>query len=84
MIDLIDPARKTIFRFTTDDQSAVEFFCVGMLGAHYHEGGCIFSLPHNTGKRKKWAKYSVTIVKTKVTKKHVKFEMGSHTQKELS
>jgi len=86
MIDLIDPLRKTIYRFTTNVQSAVEFFCIGMLGAHYHEGkgGCIFSMPINTGKNKKWSKFSVTMVKTRLTKKHYKFEMGSHIQEELS
>lgn len=82
MIDLIDESRKIIFRFTTNEQAAVEDFCL-MIGHHYHEGGAIFSTPAMTGERKKWRKYAVTMVKTKVTRRGYKFVMGAPIQEEL-
>lgn len=82
MIDLIDESRKIIFRFTTDEQAAVEKFCL-MIGHHYRKGGAIFSTPAMTGERRKWRKYGVTIVKTKITMRGYKYVMGDSVQEEL-
>jgi len=84
MIDLIDNERKIIYRFTTNIQSAVEYFCISMIGYHYNTLGAIFSHPVDTGKNSEWKDYNVTIVKVKLINKHYQFQMGSDIQEELS
>lgn len=81
MLDLIIPQNKNIFRFTTDVQSALEYFCINVLNLTYED--CIFSGPIYTGSKKKFNKYAVCIVKTKVTKKGYKFELGTKIQNDL-
>jgi hypothetical protein len=76
MIDLIDKSRKVIFRFTTDDQAAVEYFCIS-IGHHYGVGGAYFS---ESKKTKVPRGYQITMVKTTVTRKSYRFEMGPHLQ----
>ena len=82
MIDLIVPQNKNIFRFTTDIQSAVEYFCINVLNMTYED--CSFSHPVDTGNKKKYANYSVCIVKTSVHKNGYKFQIGTRIQEELS
>lgn len=81
MIDLIDLKRKTIYRFTTDIQGAVEYFAHNILNDPMR-GGTHLSLPTDTGED--YPNYPLTIVKVKVTKKDYKFELGTHIQRELS
>jgi hypothetical protein len=85
MIDLIDDERKIVFRFDTDVQSAVENFCIE-IGHHYSDGGAVFSFPENSfrrGSKRKRKDYLTTYVKTVVTKRGYKFEIGSHLRKIL-
>lgn len=85
MIDLIVPAHKNIYRFYTMNgdvvQSAVEYWCINVMNLTYDD--CIFSLPIDTGNKKKYQKYSVTMVKSIVTKKSYKFELGSYIQSQF-
>lgn len=90
MLDLIDFKRKVIYRFTTDIQSAVEHFCVSVIGYHYGKNGAVFSHPADTFgviKRsyegRKPDKFLVTIVKTTVGKRGYKYEISDHIQRSL-
>ena len=88
MIDLIDVKRKIIYRFNTDIQSAVEYFCVAIIGFNYGKDGALFSFDtsqthrviENNGKR--FEHFLTTFVKTKVSKKGYRYEMGSGIEME--
>ena len=75
MIDLVDFKRKTIYRFDTDIQSAVEYFCISVIGYHYGKGGAIFSDPTDTDKIMNRKHMCVTNVKVRITKTKYKFEI---------
>jgi hypothetical protein len=92
MIDLIVPSRCIVYRFipvqeikstnTTKAHSAVEYFCIAILGYQRNvlskKRAAIFILPQITNTHKKWSKFPVIIVKITLTKKDYKYEMGSH------
>lgn len=80
MIDLIDPLRKVIYRFNTDDQASVENFCL-ILGSNYHgnKNSMWFSSPEDIARKnnqEKFSKYSIVLVKTKIIKNKYKYIIG--------
>lgn len=73
MIYLKDESRKTVFVMQTNDQAACEHFIM-MLGANYHGKRNSITFTY-TAVNEGW---NFTTVKVKVTKKHYKFELGTH------
>jgi hypothetical protein len=78
MIDLVDLKRKVIFHTDTDNQEAVEHFCISVGGTYNHNGNMIFCNSDYTktfikDEKKRISDFINTSVKVKILKKKYKF-----------